>query len=276
MFDRYSFWGGPGTHSTARWKPFAGKEKGPDRTGRTARTAAMPKAVSTEVVSTGRGWPPAPWTAKGSGRRESPRPTPASGCGRTRGGPSAFAGLLLFAALFPALLLPAALPAQEMPRTYQTHFATITYVDEKDLHTFTRNTGSGLSLFRESPERNPLLARAQVDKMVETICSLLDMYPANFRFGITLYRTQAEVTVAFLRATAGANAYKAQNTAGTAPIAFYAHGTKSIAVAIDNITDGILAHEIAHAVISAYFQTPPPGRMQEILAQYMDKHFRDK
>jgi hypothetical protein len=115
-----------------------------------------------------------------------------------------------------------------------------------------------------------------VDKIVETICSLLDMHPPNLRFNITLYRTQEEVTTAYYRASGGANAYKSQGISGAAPISFYSHRTRNIAVAIDNITDGILGHEIAHAIISAYFVTPPPARMQEILAQYMDKHFRDQ
>ena len=172
---------------------------------------------------------------------------------------------LLAVALFLPLFLPRVLPAQELSKTYQTHYATISYADEKDLHTFTRNIGSGLSFLRESPERNPLLAKTQVDKIVDTICSLLDMYPPNFHFRIALYRTQGGV----------AAAYKAQGMTGAAPIAFYSHGARNIAVAIDSIDAGILTHEIAHAVICAYFVTPPPARMQEILAQYMDKHFKE-
>jgi hypothetical protein len=166
-------------------------------------------------------------------------------------------------ALLLSLFLPPALPAQESSNTYQTRYAAISYVEAKDLHTFTRNIGSGLSFLLESPEQNPLLAKTKVDKIVESVCSLLDMHPPSFRFGITLYRTQAEVTTA----------YKAQGMPGPAPIAFYSHGSRNIAVAINTITDNILAHEIAHAVISAYFVTPPPARMQEILAQYMDKNF---
>ena len=47
-------------------------------------------------------------------------------------------------------------------------------------------------------------------------------------------------------------------------------------VAVDSVTDNIIAHEIAHAVINAYFVIPPPARMQEILAQYMDQHYTDR
>lgn len=100
---------------------------------------------------------------------------------------------------------------------------------------------------------------------METVSSILDMHPLNLQFGITLYKTQAEV----------AAAYRAMGMFGPAPVAFYFHGTRKIAVAIDNITDRIIAHEIAHAVLCVYFGAPPPGRMQEVLAQYVDKHLWD-
>lgn len=100
-------------------------------------------------------------------------------------------------ALFLPLFLPPALPAQESSKTYETRYAAISYAEVKDLYTFTRNIGSGLSSLWESPEQNPLLARTKVDKIVESVCSLLDMYPPNLRFGIILYRTQSEVTTAY-------------------------------------------------------------------------------
>jgi hypothetical protein len=120
-------------------------------------------------------------------------------------------------------------------------------------------------LFSESPEQNPLLAKTRVDKIVETVSSLLDMHPLELHFTISLYRTQGEV----------AAAYKALGMLSAAPVAFYSHGSRTIVVSIDDITDRILAHEIAHAVICAYFGLPPPVRMQEILAQYVDKHLWD-
>jgi hypothetical protein len=104
-----------------------------------------------------------------------------------------------------------------------------------------------------------------VDKIVETVCSLLDMHPLKLNFTISLCKTHAEV----------AAAYKALGMTGAAPVAFYSHGSRTIFVATDDITDRILAHEIAHAVICAYFLAPPPIRMQEILAQYVDKNLWD-
>jgi hypothetical protein len=237
----------------------------------------MPGTASKQGISKKKGLPPMPGTGIRSWRGKNAWQARLFCHCAASGRHAGTAGLLMAVALFLPLLLPPALPAQEPSKTYQTRYAVISYTEEKELHAFTQNTGSGLSFLRESPERNPLLAKTQVDKIVETICSLLDMHPSNLRFGITLYRTQSEVTTAYYKAAAGANAYKAQGgMTGAAPIAFYSHGARNIAAAIDNITEGILAHEIAHAVISAYFVTPPPARMQEILAQYMDKHFRDR
>lgn len=160
---------------------------------------------------------------------------------------------------------PPALLAQEGVKTYKTQYANISFTDETDLHSFTRNIGTGLSFLLENPDKNPLLAKNRVDKIVETVCKILDMHPMNLRFGITLYKTEAEL----------AAAYRAMGMFGPAPVAFYSHSTRSIAVIIEKITDRIIAHEIAHAVLSVYFGAPPPARMQEVLAQYVDKHLWD-
>lgn len=107
-----------------------------------------------------------------------------------------------------------------------------------------------------------MLAKNRVDRIVEKIAAILDMHPPDLHFSIYLYQTYRELE----------NTYRGMGIMGKAPIAFYSHRTKAIYVSLENITDRILAHEIAHAVINFYFGTPPPGRMQEILAQYVDKH----
>jgi len=92
------------------------------------------------------------------------------------------------------------------------------------------------------------------------------MHPSELSFSIYLYQTYKEVEAI----------YRAIGGRGKAPIAFYSHRTKTIYVSLESITDRILAHEIAHVIINAYFGTPPPERMQEILAQYVDKYLWEK
>ncbi|MHB8910046.1 MAG: hypothetical protein ACYDAA_14335, partial [Syntrophales bacterium] len=167
--------------------------------------------------------------------------------------------------LFLIMSIPVNLMAEEEVKTYQTLYATISSTGDADRFRFTLNVGSGLRFLSESPEKNPLLAKTRVDKIVETVSALLDMHPLKLHFTISLCKTHAEV----------ATAYKALGMQGAVPVAFYSHGSRTIAVSIDDITDRILAHEIAHAVICAYFVVPPPVRMQEILAQYVDKHLWD-
>jgi hypothetical protein len=106
---------------------------------------------------------------------------------------------LLFASgvfLLLIMFIPAGLMAEEGQKTYQTQYASISGASDADRYRFIRNIGSGLSFLSESPEKNPLLAKTRVDKIVETVSSLLDMHPLSLHFTISLCKTQAEVAAA--------------------------------------------------------------------------------
>jgi len=51
---------------------------------------------------------------------------------------------------------------------------------------------------------------------------------------------------------------------------FYFHERNVIYISLDNIRLGILGHELAHAIISHYFAVPPPEKIQEVLAAYVE------
>jgi hypothetical protein len=130
-------------------------------------------------------------------------------------------------------------------KTIETQFARIQYSDDQHLNDFVwRVTGRRL----EAAESENA-AKARVDELVDRVESLLDMRTNALHFDIVLEPV-----------------YAAGN------IAFYSHEKKSIRVFVNRVTDGVLAHEIAHAVICHYFPVPPPERTQEILAQYVDQH----
>ncbi len=139
-------------------------------------------------------------------------------------------------------------PAQvraDAEKTLQTRFATIHYSDDREISDFLwRITGKRLAL-TDSAE----LVKNRVDELVERVETLLEMYPSPFQFSIQL------------------EAHTLQD-----PVALFYHRTRTITLAIDRVTDGVLAHEMAHAVINAYFPVPPPEKAQEILAQYVDKN----
>ena len=153
---------------------------------------------------------------------------------------------IILAALFLLLPLHAFADAE---RTLVTKFASVRYADEQDLFGFFwRISGKRLAL---TAGRD--LVKDRVDELVERVEQLLEMYPPDFHFSISLDGSVLH---------------------GSA--AEYSHKIRTIFVTRDRVTDGVLAHEIAHAVISVYFPVPPPQRAQEILAQYVDKHLYEE
>ena len=149
----------------------------------------------------------------------------------------------LFAVMF--FFMPQALAVAEAGNTLETRFATVRYTDEQELNGFIwRITGKRLAV-QDSTD----LLTNRVDELVERVESLLEMYPTPLHFTIML---------------------EPHYTNGA--IAEYSHHTRTIAVKVDRVTDGVLAHEMAHAVMNAFFPVPPPEKAQEILAQYVDAH----
>ncbi len=94
------------------------------------------------------------------------------------------------------------------------------------------------------------LASNRIDRLVERVETILDMQPKNFKINIYLHQGLLE----------------------SQKIAFYDYKTKSIHISVDYASDGVTAHEIAHAIINYHFSSPLPSKMQEILTQYVDKY----
>ncbi len=149
--------------------------------------------------------------------------------------PRIFPGVFLFLLIFSPELSAAEL---------QTRYAVIHYQDEAEIQNFSwRISGKRLAGAGASE-----LARSRVDEIIERVKTVLDMHPPSFKVSI------------FLR----------QNPGGA--IAFYSHESRSITAVPNRVTDGVLAHEIAHAIMNSYFSTAPPEKTQEILAQYVDQN----
>ena len=55
---------------------------------------------------------------------------------------------------------------------------------------------------------------------------------------------------------------------------FYVVALDSLYIDSENVTLYVLGHEMAHAVISKYFVVPPPERIQEVLAGYVEYELR--
>lgn len=56
---------------------------------------------------------------------------------------------------------------------------------------------------------------------------------------------------------------------------FYWHATKTIHVTLDDLSVGIMAHEMGHAVIDHFLAIKPPPKIAEMLCQYVDKEITE-
>jgi len=139
-------------------------------------------------------------------------------------------------------------PPQSYAAEYKilkTKHAKIHYNQDKDLGDFIwRISGK-----RINQPADFSLAKSAVDRIIERVQSILDMFPDNFHIAIFLHPTYKD-----------------------GDIALYKHKARALDVYVDRVTDGVLAHEIAHAIINSYFDVPPPKKVQEILSQYVDRH----
>jgi hypothetical protein len=53
--------------------------------------------------------------------------------------------------------------------------------------------------------------------------------------------------------------------------AFYWQKTKTIHLQTEKLSIGILAHEMAHAVVDDFFVIQPPPKIKELLSQFVDR-----
>ncbi|MFH1753624.1 MAG: hypothetical protein ABH875_05520 [Candidatus Omnitrophota bacterium] len=133
----------------------------------------------------------------------------------------------------------------QMVKRFETRYTEIFYDSDEEIKSFFwRIGGKEIDIYAY-----PGFAKSRVDRIIEKVQSLLDMYPDGFKVAIYLRRE-----------------YESGH------IAFYRQEDRSITVYADRVTENVLAHEISHAVIHAYFGVSPPQKAQEILSQYVDKH----
>ncbi|MFA6281142.1 MAG: hypothetical protein WCY05_01405 [Candidatus Omnitrophota bacterium] len=131
-------------------------------------------------------------------------------------------------------------------KTFKTNYSVIHYFEDKDLNDFLWRIGG--KRFEYSSDTG--FAKSRVDRIVERVQNILDMHTKGFNVDIFLRRGDLTIN----------------------QVAYYESKTNSIFVSVDNVSDGVFAHETAHAVIYKYFSRPPSPTAQEVLTQYVDKY----
>ena len=129
---------------------------------------------------------------------------------------------------------------------FSTKYSVIHYSEYSEMDDFLWRMGGERINFLN----NTRLASSRIDRIVDRIQAILGVIPRDLRFNIYLRRGMLE------------NDMKA----------YYDLKTKSIFISVDYASQGVLAHEISHAIIDTYFPASSPDKIKEIISQYVDKY----
>ncbi len=111
----------------------------------------------------------------------------------------------------------------------------------------------------ESPRE--VLTR-ELDNLFKEVSGILDMSLHYYHGNIKIYRDRQELQDVFRELFS--QELEAE--------AFYFAEENAIFISAADITAGILAHEMAHAIINHFFVVMPPEKIQEVLAGYVEYH----
>ena len=154
----------------------------------------------------------------------------------------------------------------------ETKHTIIQYETFEDLKDFDSNIAyspegfSLLNLFSAGDSDDPAGSLAKkLDALYERVQQILDMRGMLKKVRINLYSGRRKLHEAYLSITGQECRIRA----------WYMFEVNTIYINIDDVDEGIIAHEMAHSIIDHYFAVRPPTATAEILATYVDQHLED-
>ena len=149
-----------------------------------------------------------------------------------------------------------------------SRYVTIKYVGEDCLKRFNKSISLGSLSYLMANRRSITVIdeiKNKVDVVLERVETILEMFPKEVHITIVLLPSDEEVQKIF----------RSKYGKDVDFISFYSHRDKTIYISVRDIRIGVLAHEIAHAIIDLYYAIPTPVNVQEALAQYVEAQLGD-
>ena len=107
---------------------------------------------------------------------------------------------------------------------------------------------------------NNIVIGGLLDALYLEVCDILDIHLYSLKIDLEVVADKQQ-----LAAILG-NYFK--NPPDTP--SFYFYEKNRIYISFQDMTLGMLAHEISHAIITHYFVVPPPEKVQEVLSGYVE------
>ncbi len=157
--------------------------------------------------------------------------------------------------------------------TIKTKHAIVRYQSMDDLKRFNNKIrykvkGSSLfGLFSSSDDKDIIdIVGKKVDALFERAQEILDMRKKMDKVTINAYHDKDQLHAAFERIYRKPCRIRA----------WYEFRYHTVFICIDDVHEGMLAHEMAHGIIDHYLKVRPPTATAEILARYVDTHLKKK
>ena len=157
-------------------------------------------------------------------------------------------------------------------KTIETKYTVINYQSLDDLAKFNKkveygpdNGGFHLLFLGMGEEKLLDTVSKKVDSLYERTQEILDMQRRVKKVIINIYQDQEQLH----------ETYSKIYNEPCRIRAWYIFDKNTVYINVDDLHEGMLAHEIAHSIIDHYLLMSPPAASAEILARYVDSHLHD-
>lgn len=104
-----------------------------------------------------------------------------------------------------------------------------------------------------------------LDGLLRRAKEVLGMFSNIPDLSVKIFKSREELDSEYFRIFKTRESYKS----------FYVHAYRTIYTSEESISDSVIVHEMAHAVIDNYFSVVPPSKVAEVLASYVDLHLEE-
>lgn len=153
----------------------------------------------------------------------------------------------------------------------QTRHTLLCFEHREDLGTFNKSVDFGPGKWNRAPFFGSLsesdveaMLRPKIDAMFERVQEILDMRKKMERVRVEVYADKASLSKAYSRFYRGECRIRA----------WYNVHNNTVYLNVKDVHAGMVAHELAHAIIDHYLLVRPPRQTAEILARYVDSHLQ--
>ena len=147
-----------------------------------------------------------------------------------------------------SILYPSEINLKKLEARLRSRYFSVSST-EKDLFT---NPGYSIE--------NRIIAR--LESILLRVEQILAMHPNHMEITIKIFATHQELNDEYYRQFGTTGDYRS----------FYIHALGTIYSSMQDISDSVISHEMAHAVVDNYFRVMPPEKTAELLATYVDSH----